>query len=130
MGCGQGRGEGTPVHAVGEGARRPGGGKARGGGGGKVKGPGRVGEPSPTPFGFLDRGENVHGGWWVWFCKDYYADSRERNPWGPAAGDRRASRGGSWRHHIKATRCAARSSIPPAFQYADYGFRVVCVRQE
>jgi hypothetical protein len=23
------------------------------------------------------------------------------------------------------SRCAARSSIPPAFQYADYGFRLV-----
>ena len=37
---------------------------------------------------------------------------------------RKASRGGSWRHHIKVSRCAARSSIPPEFQYADYGFRV------
>jgi len=39
-----------------------------------------------------------------------------------------AARGGlrgaaSWRHHIKVTRTAARSSIPPEFQYADYGFR-------
>jgi hypothetical protein len=23
-------------------------------------------------------------------------------------------------------RCAARSSIPPEFQYADYGFRIAC----
>ena len=45
---------------------------------------------------------------------------------GPASGERRSSRGGSWRHHIKVTRCAARSSIPPQFQYADYGFRVAC----
>ena len=37
---------------------------------------------------------------------------------------RRASRGGSWHHHIKVSRCAARSSIPPEFKYADYGFRV------
>ena len=36
----------------------------------------------------------------------------------------RASRGGSWRHHIKVSRNAARSSIPPEFQYADYGFRI------
>ena len=41
-----------------------------------------------------------------------------------SVGDRRASRGGSWRHHIKVTRTAARSSIPPEFKYADYGFRV------
>ena len=41
-----------------------------------------------------------------------------------AAGVRKSSRGGSWRHHVKISRCAARSSIPPAFAYADYGFRV------
>src|ERR1700735_3695005 len=32
--------------------------------------------------------------------------------------------GGAWRHQTKVSRCAARSSIPPEFQYADYGFRV------
>ena len=36
----------------------------------------------------------------------------------------RGSRGGSWRHYIKISRVAARSSIPPEFEYADYGFRV------
>ena len=95
-----------------------------------VNGPRPVGEQSRNPFGIFDLGENVHEWCSDWFCKDYYADSPERNPAGPATGDRRASRGGSWRHHVKATRCAARSSIPPAFQYADYGFRVVCSRVE
>src|SRR5437588_759478 len=38
----------------------------------------------------------------------------------------RAARSGSWRHHITVARCAARSSIPPEFQYADYGFRIAC----
>src|SRR2546426_972419 len=36
----------------------------------------------------------------------------------------RASRGGSWRHRIKFSRCSARSSLPPSFKYADYGFRL------
>jgi formylglycine-generating enzyme required for sulfatase activity len=36
---------------------------------------------------------------------------------------RRASRGGSWRHQIKIARVAARSSLPPEYQYSDYGFR-------
>ena len=49
---------------------------------------------------------------------------REDNPQGPPTGARRASRGGAWRHHIKIARCAARSSIPPEFRYADYGFRI------
>jgi sulfatase modifying factor 1 len=92
--------------------------------GGVVNGPRPVGEEAANAFGIFDLGENVHEWCADWYSKDYYADSPERNPAGPAAGDRRASRGGSWRHHIKASRCAARSSIPPAFQYADYGFRV------
>ena len=91
---------------------------------GKVAGPRVVGEDSPNPFGLWDIGENVHEWCADWFDKNYYARSPERNPQGPSSGERRASRGGSWRHQIKVSRCAARSSIPPAFQYADYGFRV------
>ena len=93
--------------------------------GGDVKGPLPVGEAPPNPYGLYDIGENVHEWCADWFYKHYYEQSPERNPRGPEAGDRRASRGGSWRHHIKVNRCAARSSIPPEFQYADYGFRVV-----
>ena len=44
----------------------------------------------------------------------------------PESGTRRVSRGGSWRHQIPFSRCAARSSISPAFQYADYGLRIAC----
>jgi formylglycine-generating enzyme required for sulfatase activity len=92
---------------------------------GVVNGPRPVGEEPPNPYGLFDLGENVHEWCSDWYGKDYYAISPDRNPQGPETGDRRASRGGSWRHHIKVTRCAARSSIPPAFHYADYGFRVV-----
>ena len=45
---------------------------------------------------------------------------------GPDQGQRKSSRGGSWRHQVKVARCSARSSIPPEFQYADYGFRLAC----
>lgn len=77
-------------------------------------------------FGLFDICENVHEWCGDWFAADYYAVSPEQNPRGPESGQRKASRGGSWRHHIKVSRCAARSSIPPEFQYADYGFRVAC----
>jgi len=93
--------------------------------GGDVRGPLPVSGGSPNPFGLYDIGENVHEWCADWFARDYYARSPRRNPQGPEAGERRASRGGSWRHHVKVSRCAARSSIPPEFQYADYGFRVV-----
>ncbi|HZP00684.1 MAG TPA: formylglycine-generating enzyme family protein [Terriglobia bacterium] len=93
--------------------------------GGEVKGPRRVGEEAPNALGVHDLCENVHEWCADWFDRDYYSHSPERNPQGPPTGERRASRGGSWRHHVKVSRCAARSSIPPAFQYADYGFRMV-----
>lgn len=89
-------------------------------------GPEPVAQYDPSAFGLYDICENVHEWCSDWYKTDYYAISPERNPHGPETGDRRASRGGSWRHHIKVTRCAARSSIPPGFQYADYGFRVAC----
>ncbi|MBZ5561634.1 MAG: formylglycine-generating enzyme family protein [Acidobacteriia bacterium] len=93
--------------------------------GGEVKGPLPVGASAPNAFGVYDLCENVHEWCADWYNPDYYAHSPARNPSGPASGARRASRGGSWRHHVKVSRCAARSSIPPGFQYADYGFRVV-----
>ena len=89
-------------------------------------GPEPVGRYSPNGFGLYDICENVHEWCSDWFDASYYARSPERNPRGPDSGTRRASRGGSWRHHIRVTRCGARSSIPPQFQYADYGFRVAC----
>ena len=87
-------------------------------------GPEPVGCYAPNAYGLYDIGDNVHEWCADYYDAHYYKGSPERNPQGPKQGARRASRGGSWRHHIKASRCAARSSIPPEFQYADYGFRV------
>jgi formylglycine-generating enzyme required for sulfatase activity len=89
-------------------------------------GPEPVGQSQPNAYGLFEMCENVHEWCSDWFAADYYAISAERNPQGPEEGSRKASRGGSWRHQIKVSRCSARSSIPPEFQYADYGFRVVC----
>lgn len=87
-------------------------------------GPEEVGLYPPNPFGIYNLGDNVHEWCADWYDAGYYARSPERNPRGPRSGVRKASRGGSWRHHIKVTRTAARSSIPPEFKYADYGFRI------
>lgn len=91
-----------------------------------LTGPEPVAQYAPNGFGLYDICENVHEWCSDWFDPGYYAVAPERNPRGPEGGQRKASRGGSWRHHIKVARCAARSSIPPQFQYADYGFRVAC----
>jgi len=91
----------------------------------EIRGPLPVGQGTPNAYGLFDISENVHEWCADWFSRDYYAHSPARNPRGPESGERRASRGGSWRHRIKVSRCAARASIPPPFEYADYGFRVV-----
>jgi formylglycine-generating enzyme len=88
-------------------------------------GPEPVGQSEPNAYGLFEMCENVHEWCSDWFAADYYSVSPDHNPRGPETGDRKSSRGGSWRHHIKISRCSARSSIPPEFQYADYGFRVV-----
>lgn len=88
-----------------------------------MNGPERVGQRPPNAFGLHDMSENVHEWCADWYDAQYYRLSPQRNPQGPISGTRKASRGGSWRHQIKITRVAARSSIPPEFQYSDYGFR-------
>jgi formylglycine-generating enzyme required for sulfatase activity len=93
-------------------------------------GPEPVAQYAPNGFGLYDIGDNVHEWCSDWYDPNYYAVSPDRNPQGPGESPlkpaRKSSRGGSWRHHIKVARCSARSSIPPQFQYADYGFRVAC----
>ena len=89
-----------------------------------LTGPERVGETPANGYGLFDMCENVHEWCSDWYDPRYYEYSPGENPRGPETGTRRASRGGAWRHHIKIARCAARSSIPPEFRYADYGFRI------
>lgn len=89
-------------------------------------GPEPVAQYAPNTFGLYNICDNVHEWCSDWYDPNYYAVSPERNPRGPETGQRKSSRGGSWRHHIKVARCSARSSIPPEFHYADYGFRVAC----
>lgn len=93
--------------------------------GGGWTGPRRVKEWQANGYGLFNMGDNVHEWCSDWYAGDYYAASPDRNPTGPETGTRRVSRGGSWRHQIKASRAAHRSSLPPHYAYADYGFRMV-----
>jgi formylglycine-generating enzyme required for sulfatase activity len=79
----------------------------------------------PNPFGLYGIAANIHEWCADWHDRGYYAVSPDVNPRGPESGVRRTSRGGSWRHMITISRCAARSKIDPGFRYTDYGFRTV-----
>ncbi len=59
-----------------------------------------------------------------WYDESYYAASPSHNPRGPAAGTRRVSRGGAWRHANPWSAVAHRSSLPPLLRYSDYGIRL------
>jgi formylglycine-generating enzyme required for sulfatase activity len=89
-----------------------------------MKATSEVGSAPPNGFGIVDIGFNIHEWCSDWYAADYYESSPSRDPQGPPAGQRKASRGGAWRHMIKIARCSARSSIPPDYRYNDYGFRL------
>jgi len=92
---------------------------------GPLEGPWPVTLGEPNAFGLFGIAANVHEWCADWHDRDYYSSSPARNPRGPLSGLRRASRGGSWRHAVTISRCAARSKLDPSFRYTDYGFRVV-----
>lgn len=84
---------------------------------------------APNSLGLYDLGDNVHEWCFDWYDPQYYTKAPRRNPVNLDATARRASRGGAWRHRVKVSRCAARSSLSPDFAYTDYGFRVVRARE-
>ena len=91
---------------------------------GEWNAPRPVAQWRPNGYGLFNMGDNVHEWCMDWYAENYYSASPGRNPTGPEEGTRRVSRGGSWRHQIKASRAAHRSSLPPHYRYTDYGFRI------
>jgi formylglycine-generating enzyme len=91
----------------------------------RLPGPWPVARGAPNGYGLFDAGTIVHEWCLDWYDVGYYRAAPARDPRGPEEGVRRASRGGSWRHHVRWSPPSARSSLPPEYRYADYGFRVL-----
>jgi sulfatase modifying factor 1 len=88
--------------------------------------PPRVGTTPPNALGLYDLSGVCHEWCADWYADDTYAAPLTANPRGPAAGTRRVSRGGAWRHADPWSPVAHRSSLPPHLRYSDYGLRLAC----
>lgn len=87
-----------------------------------------VGKYSPagdSPYGAADMAGNVWQFTADWFHEEYYATSPVNNPQGPALGQYRVLRGGSWGKDSCFSRSAYRSGDPPDYFTGRCGFRVV-----
>jgi len=78
-----------------------------------------------SPYGALDMAGNA---WeWVndWYSSSYYSESPADNPQGPASGEYRVARGGSWFIIEDFLRSTARLTgfTPPEYYFIDSGFR-------
>jgi len=85
---------------------------------GPIAGPWEAGRGTPNRYGLCDAGTIVHE-----WCLNRSEPEAPRSP--EPAPERRASRGGSWRHRIRWSSPSAKSSLRPGDRYSDFGFRVL-----
>jgi len=79
----------------------------------------------PNAWGLYNMHGNVEEYCWDWYGEDYYKNSPALDPKGPASGDDRVARGGSWYLYGHLLRSACRLSESPNSFGTDQSFRLV-----
>jgi formylglycine-generating enzyme required for sulfatase activity len=79
----------------------------------------------PNNFGLYDMTGNAREWCSDWYDKNYYANSPELDPAGPASGTVRVSRGGGWNSPAAQCSSARRGYGEPSARDFNLGFRVV-----
>jgi formylglycine-generating enzyme required for sulfatase activity len=79
----------------------------------------------PNAWGLYNMHGNVEEYCWDWYGEDYYENSPDLDPQGPASGDERVARSGSWGAYGRHLRSACRLSRNPNSFSNDQSFRLV-----